>query len=495
VNEAPEPLSADPQVMQDWLTQHYGAIPPGLVAVCSTRNWTGIQTASIGEAVQWAMTEDRAGAKGIYVRVTTVTAPSKPGSRGSARDSHALIDMWSDLDFGDDGHKTTGLPKDADEAADIPTFAGLPPATETDHSGGGLYKRWILDRPAIIGKDIDLDDAVQLAADWQNIILLGAKKMGVGYGTGVKDTARVLRLVGTINGKDGRVPAMCRVVEDGGPRYSLEEMLQLAADLKPKPKKRTPPPAAAPSTCPPRQGRTKSDRAGPIEILGEHPVCGEILSHAGCTYHQQEPGTCSYCGADCQQWLRPGWAPGASTTGIAVHKGGTAVTVRTDNFPGFDPGSVGRVLSPGQLFAALHHHGDLSVAAQDILRAAHDRPEATAAARALPATVLGGIRQASVRSTVGAPVRQTATGVPQPRTYVHPAKRLRALVTKVAAASGEDAAGLLRWAARNGFTAGQEASVEPRVVADAFRKAAIRAGLDNDLAMTIIRTSYREAGK
>lgn len=84
---------------------------------------------------------------------------------------------------------------------------------------------------------------------------------------------------------------------------------------------------------------------------------------------------------------------------------------------------------------------------------------------------------------------------PRPRTYMHPAKRLRTLVTKVAGASGGEVAGLLQWAARNGFAAGREAKVEPRAVADAFRKAAVRAGLDNDLAMTIIRASYREAGK
>jgi hypothetical protein len=88
-----------------------------------------------------------------------------------------------------------------------------------------------------------------------------------------------------------------------------------------------------------------------------------------------------------------------------------------------------------------------------------------------------------------------STATPRPRTYMHPAKRLRALVTKVAGASGDDAAGLLQWAARNGFVAGREAKVEPRVVADAFRKAAVRAGLDNDLAMTIIRASYREGAK
>lgn len=83
----------------------------------------------------------------------------------------------------------------------------------------------------------------------------------------------------------------------------------------------------------------------------------------------------------------------------------------------------------------------------------------------------------------------------RPRTYMHPAKRLRSLVTKVAGAPQEEATGLLRWAARLGFAAGREVSVEPKTVANAFRKAALRAGVDSDTAMTIIRASYREASK
>ncbi|MFD3657000.1 DUF927 domain-containing protein [Streptomyces sp. NPDC058620] len=388
-----EPLTADPQIMRDWVTKHFGATPPGLLAVCSTRNFAGIRTADIGNLVEWAMAEDRAGAEGIYVRVTTIAPGSVTSGRGKAADSHALLDMWSDLDFGSDGHATTGLPKDADEAADIPAVAGLPAATQTHHSGGGLYKRWNLTVPAVIGEDIDLAAAAQLAADWQNILLLGAKKMGVDYGAGVKDLARVLRLPGTINRKAGRTQVMCRVLEASGPSYTLEELLEIADALKPKPKPA--PVRVAPTPRPAAGHKSRNDGPGPIEILGNHPCCGEILSYVGCTYHQQEPGSCSYCGGDCQQWLRPGWSTGASTTGVSVHKGGAAVTVRTDNFPGFDPGSLNQVLSPPMLFAALHHGGDLSAAAADIRHAANDTSQATSAARALPAEVLEEVRATS----------------------------------------------------------------------------------------------------
>lgn len=391
--DAPPNLRADPQVVRGWMAQHYFSGAPGMAALCSTRNWTGIQTSNLDEAVQWVLREDAAGALGIYARVTTVNRVFPDGSRGSARDSHALLDMWSDLDFGDDGHKTTGLPKDAAEAADIPTFAGLPAATETHHSGGGLYKRWTLDRPVIIGEDIEYDDVVQLAAGWQNILLIGAKRMHVGYGTGVKDLARVLRLPGTVNRKPGRTPVLCEVIETGGPRYTLAELQDIVSRLRPEPPaKKTPPPASAPTATGARKAASKFAGPGPLEILGDHACAAEILEFVGCTYREQYPGNCSYCGSNCQRWLRPGWAEGNSIDGVAVHKGGAAVTIRTDNFPGLPGGFLNRVLSPGQLFAALHHGGDESAAAGDIRRASDGHPDASAAALALPTDVLTAIR-------------------------------------------------------------------------------------------------------
>ncbi|GAA3853982.1 hypothetical protein GCM10023084_05260 [Streptomyces lacrimifluminis] len=492
MNTNTESLAADPDIIRASLAPRFEA--PGLVSLCSKNNWTGIQTDDLDRAVAWVMAEDRAGAEGIYRRVTTVTSRFPAGTRGSARDSRALFGMWSDIDFGNDLHKATDLPGNADEARDVQRFAKLPPPTRVENSGAGLYVWTEFDRPLVIGEDLDFEEAAGLAGDWQNILLAGAKTMGFGYGTGVRDLARVLRLPGTVNRKLGRVPTLCKVVEDTGIRYSLDDIRKLAADLKPKPKERAAPKPSAPRGNTSRTGPTRSGR-GPMEILGDHACCGEILMHVGATYAEQLPGNCSYCGS-CQRWNRPGWDDTCSKDGIAVHKDGAAVTIRSDNFPGITAAAIGHVLSPGQLFAALHHGGDESEACRDIIRAAHGRDGATAAALALPAVVLDDVRQATGRHEgEEAGLQQSATTAPRPRTYMHPAKRLRTLVTKVAGASGDGVAGLLQWAARNGFTAGREAKVEPKAIADAFRKAAIRAGLDNDQAMAIIRASYREAGK
>lgn len=489
MNNLPEPPAADPQAIRDWLAPRFDA--PGLVSLCSKNNWTGIQTADLDRAVAWAMGQDRAGTEGIYCRVTTVTSRFPAGSRGSARDSRSLLGMWSDIDFGNKLHKATGLPADADEARDIPRFAKLPEPTRVEHSGGGLYAWWEFDRPLVIGEDIDFGDATELAGDWQNILNAGAKAMGLGYGTGVRDLARVLRLPGTVNRKPGRIPTLCKIVENSGHRYDPDDIREAATRLKPRPKKRPAPKAAVPRDKAPRTA-TAGGR-GPMTILGEHACCGEILTHVGATYAEQYPGICSYCGGGCQRWNRPGWDETCSRDGVAVHKGGAAVTIRSDNFPGITASAIGHVLSPGQLFAALHHGGDESEASRDIIRAAHGRDDATAAARALPAAVLDDVRQSTVHAAGEAAPRSSPAG--SPRTGVHPATRLRALVAKAASAPAGEASGLLRWAARHGFAAAREAGAETRVVAAAFRKAAARAGLDDDTAVTIIRAAYQEAGK
>ncbi|MGW4876574.1 hypothetical protein ACWEPI_08460 [Streptomyces sp. NPDC004262] len=431
------PLAADPDIIRAWLAPRFEA--PGLVSICSKGNWTGIQTDDLDRAVNWVMDQDHAGAEGIYCRVTTVTSRFPAGTRGSARDSRAIFGMWSDIDFGNNLHKATGLPENADEARDTTRFAQLPEPTRVEHSGAGLYVWWEFDHPLVIGQDIDFDEIAELAGDWQNIIATGAKTMGLSYGTGVRDLARVLRLPGTVNRKPGRTPALCHVTEDAGHRYSLDDIRKLAADLKPKPKKRTPPKPTDTRERTPRTGAPTGGR-GPMEILGDHACCGEILMHVGATYAEQLPGNCSYCGSGCQRWNRPGWDDTCSRDGIAVHKDGAAVTIRTDNFPGITAAAIGHVLSPGQLFAALHHGGDESAACRDIIRAAHSRDGSSTAARALPAAVLDDVRQATARGDepagqqpepeevvenepeappAGSPAALLADFLDQMRTYIH----------------------------------------------------------------------------
>ncbi|MFF8786850.1 YfjI family protein [Streptomyces sp. NPDC015125] len=381
-----------------WLRAQYGPAP-GLIAVASTLDWSGQQFADADQAAAFAAQLDERGARGIYARVTTVRAPLPPDMRGRAEDSCALVDMWSDIDIRGAGHKAQNLPADAAAALRIWRESGLPAWSQVIHSGGGLYVRARLARTAVIGEDLDLEEAQHLARGWQQILKASADRLGVAYGAGVGDLPRVLRIPGTVNRKVPDRPSLCRIDEPSeagegahGVTYTLDEIRAIVADLSPAPKARR--------MIPEQSASDASRGPGPLEILGQACAIPQILAAAGWSYREQSSSSCPIgCGrAGCALWSYPGWQRGVSGTGAAVHKSGACLTVWSET-PGLP---TGEVMSAGQLFAELHHRGDQSAAAVDVLRAAHGRPLATAGALALPADVLAEIRRASDRTPAAA---------------------------------------------------------------------------------------------
>jgi hypothetical protein len=152
---------------------------------------------------------------GIYFR-TTMLPPNfnKPG-RGAADDAHALAFLWADLDYGTVGHKPPPgetLPPDAEAARNI--IAELPTPFLIINSGGGLYPIWKFERP-IYTTDANRAEVKARSQQWQNLIAAKAAKLGWHYGSGVGDLARVLRLPGSINRKEG-LERPCRVTGVSG---------------------------------------------------------------------------------------------------------------------------------------------------------------------------------------------------------------------------------------------------------------------------------------
>lgn len=398
---------SDIDMAREWLKSQYSEAG-GFIGLSSHNQWNGVQAATVDEAVEYIARreqalqrlseETRARIDGVYARVTTLSARLPADRRGTAEDSHALIDMWSDIDYGVLGHKEEKLPPDADGALRIWTESGLPTPSSVIDSGGGLYVRARFHAPLIVGKDITTKDAECLAADWQSVLKLSAERLGYAYGSGVSDLARVLRIPGTVNRKVWDKPRMCRVLESGGPRYSFTELQETVKRLLPKPPSprrsdKTDTTSVVSRKADSGRGSVSSVRGskGPLGILGEHNAVPAVLETAGWTYREQAPNGCSYCGgADCQLWSYPGWDAQISGTGANVHKGGAAITVWSET-PGLP---TGHVMSAGQLFAHLYHHGDESEAAKDIMRAAHGHPS-TAAAAALPEEIHADIRAAS----------------------------------------------------------------------------------------------------
>lgn len=375
---------ADLDTVRQWLTAYYRDAP-GRISIASTGDWSGRSFTDIGEAVDYVGQLDALGRQGIYARATTLAAPLEAGKRGGAADSLALPGLWSDIDIAGPGHKTKEqLPRDTDEAVRIVEATGLPEPTAWVHSGGGMYAWWWFDPIALVGEDAELlDRAKALSIRWQAALGKAAESLGLSYGTGVSDLARVLRIPGTINRKPGCNQQAMLVTSDG-PTYTFDQLEAAAADLEilREPEKPARPTTSTTSSTPsvPKQ-RTTSD-PGPFDVLSEAATWADLFEPEGWALVGTE-------GDGAELWQRPG---GTSEYSARCGHNGVPVAVIHSESAGL-PSGAGQHLTKGRVFAHLNHNGDASAAAKDLLAAAAGRPEASAAARSLPVPVLEAIRQ------------------------------------------------------------------------------------------------------
>lgn len=361
-----------------WLERAYADTPGRLSIVHmdagGTFRGTGGDVPDIDAALQRIQRLDQAGARGIYLRTTTLTRQLQPHERGAATDSHALPGLWADVDYGTEGHKPgRGLPLPADEdaARAIVTTSGLPAPSLWIHSGGGLYPWWLLDEPLTLDVETTREQAALLSKTWQATLKRSADHLGVDYGEGVGDLARVLRIPGTVNRKtDSHRP--CLIVEDTGTAYTLDELHTAAQACAPPPPPVTPSsPAPAPGRDPlgiPRQG----DSA--FTILDEHATFDDLLTGAGWERCPRSHGP----GVEAC-WNRPGHTSPCSAHTLTANP---HVLVVFSEGAGLPTGGDQR-LTRGRLFAHLWHSGNERAAALDLYDAINGRPS-TSAAAALP---------------------------------------------------------------------------------------------------------------
>jgi len=381
-HDPPTTEQADLDQSRHWLTTLHGGAP-GLINIVATDEWAGrtfaTDTAGINAAVGYIRALDRQGRQGIYARVTTLTQAPPPGKRGGAPDSLAFPGFWADIDLAGPGHKTKNkLPATVEEAQRIIAVSGLPEPTMWIHSGGGLYPWHLLHEPTLVTAD-NYDDMATLAARWQLVILAASEQLGYHYGEGVGDLARVLRVPGTINRKEGLARA-CTVIESSGATYALDELATALYSID------LPEPAHAARTAPPPRPRatttlTGGNQVGPFDALAEVCEWRHLFEPVGWTFVQAERD-----GAEL--WLRPG---GTSKYSVRCGYHGVPVAVVHSEEAGL-PSGAGQRLTHGRVLAHLYYGGNETAAAKD-LRAAAAADPAAGPARGLPAQVLDHIRQ------------------------------------------------------------------------------------------------------
>lgn len=368
----------DPTSVRRWLRILHGD-SPGHTHICSTGDWAGRAFADLDAAAGYVDYLNGERREGIYVRVTSLQAgtvfwrhgcgttpcglgpaqcPRRVSRRGGADESAALPALWADLDLAGPGHAEQDLPPDETAGRAVIASSGLPEPTLWIHSGGGLYPIWLLAQPLHLD-DSNRDQAAALTKGWQAVIEHATARHGWRYGRGVGDLARVLRIPGTINRKEGLARA-CRIIAANPTRYTVEQ-LQTALD--------TAVAAIAPPATP--QVATGSPTLGsvnrpdgdlkPGDDFNARAPWPTILEPAGWRAH--------YTADDVTYWTRPGKPTGISASTNAL--GTDRLHVFTTSAA---PLEGNESYSKLGAYAALHFGSDHSAAARALSRQGYGSP-------------------------------------------------------------------------------------------------------------------------
>jgi len=120
--------------------------------------------------------------------------------RGGAAAVASLPALWADIDILGPAHKADDLPPDEAAAKSILEAFGLAPSALV-HTGYGLHAYWLLDVPYPVQS---VKATRELLRSFGQALSAVAARSGWAIDTSVFEPARVLRLPGTINHKNGR---------------------------------------------------------------------------------------------------------------------------------------------------------------------------------------------------------------------------------------------------------------------------------------------------
>jgi len=352
----------DAGTVRRWLGILHGD-SPGHIQIAHTGDWSGatFPTADLDAAAAYVARLDAEGREGIYCRVTSLTNPPEPGRRGGVADSAALPALWADIDLAGPGHAEQDLPPDEDAGRQVVADASLPEPTIWIHSGGGLYPIWLLNQPCPVTTD-NLNALKTLAKDWQAVLEHAAATKGWRYGRGVGDLARVLRIPGTVNRKEG-LARPCRIIAAAPRRYTVAELMAALATamaaITPRPDlvERERIFLGAPAPTP----RSEGELLVGDDFNARGWSWPDILVPAGWSIHYEQDGTTYY--------TRPGKPSGISASVNAL--GTDRLYVFSTSAPPFE---AQQSYSKFAAVTVLHYGGDFKKATKALAADGYGSP-------------------------------------------------------------------------------------------------------------------------
>jgi replicative DNA helicase len=325
-----------------WLEQLYGSAEHGWLTLFSLDRATGKR------ATDWAPVHDldalaqaaarREPTSCVWYGVATRTKRIAGGLRGGQADCDAIPGLWLDIDIVGPGHAGDKLARDRTHAHELLDAFPLRPTVVID-SGGGLQATWLF------GEMLPLADAGDLLASWGTTW----KRIGDEHGVAldnVFDAARIMRLPGTTNRKEGLARPVAILEADWGRRYGADDIEQHLDAAPAQPTHRTK--QAVPYIGPERPGDAYNARHTGGDVLSAH---GFTLAHAR--------------GGE-EHWVRPGKEARDGSSATVYHDDGHT-TIWSDTCATMFPGvEVRRPYDPFGLLVALSYRGDHSAATRDL---------------------------------------------------------------------------------------------------------------------------------
>jgi hypothetical protein len=173
----------------------------------------------------------------VYVGVGLSPRDYGPSRRCPSEEITGIAGLWADFDLQSEAHKKA-LPATIPDALSI-IPAGMPP-TIVVATGNGAHAWWLFKEPLLFENDQERRDAARLVTRWHTLLRLNAAARGWAFDR-LSDLARVLRIPGTVNGKDPANPKEVTVDRFTDRRYNFsdfEEALDEAAVPDPETEER-----------------------------------------------------------------------------------------------------------------------------------------------------------------------------------------------------------------------------------------------------------------
>lgn len=203
----------------EFLAVLWGAEPPGRVQLWRLSDRKAFYPVSY-QGADW-----HEGKPDVYTCVA-VSAPQRGGAvqghRPHASDAVAICGLWLDIDIEHDGKPGVPSRQDGYSLAHEVLWP-----TIVINSGRGVHAWYLLDEPWRFYRQNDREEAAARAAGWYALHAEHAAQHGWHLDQSTRDLARLMRLPGTVNGKQDP-PLPVTVLEHAGRRYTLDDLRRAA---------------------------------------------------------------------------------------------------------------------------------------------------------------------------------------------------------------------------------------------------------------------------